>query len=246
MLDVHDAPAPACPRCGRRAAPPGHASAEEEARAAGHRSRAGLVMGHHQAPRPRPRDLVPALRRPRHLLPLRRGLDRPAGGGLRDRQDDARAGDGRARDPRGDPRGQGHLDDLQTRRPTPAGPRRGPQSFPATSVERQPLQRGRVQDPEVRPGLPRSLRIPSRRKSVLRGILRLLQPRAPSLRDRAAYPRVGPPRHRHRDPRPASAHPRHSPRRPPRTVRQPPTPAPKLPKAAWINQPSPEALIQTA
>ncbi len=86
----------------------------------------------------------------------------------------------------------------------------------------------------------------ARRPRVRRAVLRLLQPRAPALRDRAAHPRVGPPRHRQPGPRGAAADPGHRLRRPPRAVRPPTTSTPKLPAVAWINQPSQEALIQTA
>jgi hypothetical protein len=61
-------------------------------------------------------------------------------------------------------------------------------------------------------------------RTFCEGVLHLLQPRAPTLRDRTSYPRVGPLRHRRRDPRPAPGHPRRRPRHPPAPIRQPPTP----------------------
>ncbi len=66
------------------------------------------------------------------------------------------------------------------------------------------------------PGLSRAVRLPGRRPRLRRGVLRLLQPRAPPLRDRVAHPRLGPPRHPPPRPRPAPADPRHHLRRPPR------------------------------
>jgi putative transposase len=74
--------------------------------------------------------------------------------------------------------------------------RRRTQPQPPARVQRQPLQRSAVQDAEVRPGLPRPLRVAGRRPGLLRDVLRLLQPRAPAQRHRAAHPRVGPLRHR--------------------------------------------------
>jgi putative transposase len=73
-----------------------------------------------------------------------------------DRQEHARGGDGCARHPRGRPRRPGHLDDLQTGRPAAGRPGVDPLALPPARVQRQPLQRGRVQDAEVRPGLPRA------------------------------------------------------------------------------------------
>ena len=96
------------------------------------------------------------------------------------------------------------------------------------------------------PGLPRTVRLAGRRPRVRRAVLRVLQPRAPPLR--------------HRLHTPASVHfgtaaEVRAQRQSPSTRPTPPTPngsatadpqPPKLPAAAWINQPSQEALIQTA
>ena len=51
----------------------------QPARADGQRTESVLVVGHHQAPRPRQRRVVRPLRDHRHLLPLRRRLDGGAG-----------------------------------------------------------------------------------------------------------------------------------------------------------------------
>lgn len=73
--------------------------------------------------------------------------------------------------------------------------------------QRQPVQRKPIQDPQVLPGVPRTVRQHRRRPSVLRRVLRALQPRAPSRRHRAAHPRLGPLRHRSRGPSPTPGHP---------------------------------------
>ena len=73
-------------------------------------------------------------------------------------------------------------------------------TFPAEGQQRQPLQRGAVQDAEILPGVPRHVRVTARRPRVLRRVLHLLQPRAPAFRDRAAHPVLGAYRHRARDP----------------------------------------------
>jgi len=53
-----------------------------QARALGHRPQPGLVLGHHEAERPRDVVVLLPLRDPRHLQPLCRGLDGgPAGSG---------------------------------------------------------------------------------------------------------------------------------------------------------------------
>ncbi len=64
------------------------------------------------------------------------------------------------------------------------------------------------------PGLPRDLRLAGRRPRVRRGVLRLLQPRAPPLRDRAAHPGLGPLRHRPRRPGAAPGRPSTPPTQP--------------------------------
>ncbi len=98
--------------------------------------------------------LVPAVRRARHLLPLRRGLHRADQRKLQDRGDDARGSHGCARHtPRGSCR-PWHLDDVRTRSPAAARPRGGQVSLPAEGEQRQPVQRGRVQDLEVRTSVP--------------------------------------------------------------------------------------------
>jgi len=50
-------------------------SAVQEARAAGHRAQSGLDLGYHEAARSGQMDLLPPLRHPGHLQPLRGGLD---------------------------------------------------------------------------------------------------------------------------------------------------------------------------
>ena len=131
VLDVEHAPDPASqPRCGRTPLP-GHPPVPGDPGAAGHQARAGLVLGHHQAARTPARGLLRPVRRARHLLPLRRGLDRRRPGGLHAGHRAARAGDGCARCARGGPRRPGHLDDLQTRRAAAGRPGRDPLPLPA-------------------------------------------------------------------------------------------------------------------
>ena len=67
-----------------------------------------------------------------------------------------------------------------------------------------------------------ALDLPERRAAWLVPALTSIE--TPSLRDRAAHPSLGPPRHRPRDPQAASAKPRRRLRRPPRPVRPTPTP----------------------
>ncbi len=66
----------------------------------------------------------------------------------------------------------------------------------------------------------------------------VLQPRAPPQRYRAAHPRVGPLRHRHRDPSPAGAHPGRGLRRQPRPVH--PTTHPAQAPGHRVDQPAPQ------
>ncbi len=139
------------------------------------------------------------------------------------------------------------VDDLQACRPAPRRSRRHPLPQPAVGVERQPLLRSPVQDPQVLPGVPRpgSGRSPTPARSASAffdhynhvhrhaGIglhtpasvhygtaTEIRAHRAATLT--AAY-NANPARFRHR----------------------PPTP-PKLPTVAWINEPNQEALIQSA
>ena len=58
-----------------------------------------------------------------------------------------------------------------------------------------------LQDTQVLPRVPRPVRVHRRRPQLLRHVLRVLQPRAPPLRHRAAHTRVRALRHRHRNPR---------------------------------------------
>src|SRR2546430_1619177 len=58
-----------------RPAPTSHSSRDREARTGGDRAEPGVVVGHHQAARPREVDLVLPLRDLGHLLALRRRVD---------------------------------------------------------------------------------------------------------------------------------------------------------------------------
>ncbi len=83
-------------------------------------------------------------------------------------------------------------------------------------------------------------------RAVLHAVLRPLQPCAPPCRDRAAYPRVGPLRHRHRNPRERAATLNAAYAANPARFRHRKPHPPKLPTVAWINEPTPEALIKSA
>jgi putative transposase len=96
------------------------------------------------------------------------------------------------------------------------------------------------------PAFPGRFRHHRRRPGVLLDVLRPLQPRPPPRRYRTAYARLGPLRHRRRDPRRAgrtldAAYAAN----PGRFRHRPPSP-PKLPTVAWINEPTAEALIRSA
>ena len=66
-----------------------------------------------------------------------------------------------------------------------------PDPQPPAREQRQPLQREPVQDAQVLPGVPRSLRFHRGRPGVQRHVLRVLQPRAPPLRHRLPHAGVG-------------------------------------------------------
>ncbi len=100
-----------------------------------------------------------------------------------------------------------------------------------------PYSEAAFADLEVRPRFPRQLRIPGRRAGVLRGVLRLLQPRASAQRHRTSHRRVGPLRHRHRDPTAAPDHPARGLRREPRPLPAPPTRTPEAPRSR-VDQPA--------
>lgn len=68
------------------------------------------------------------------------------------------------------------------------GPEDQPQPLQAPRIERQPLLRSAVQDPQILPGLPRQLRNARSGPRLLRHLLRLLQQRASALRHRPAHP----------------------------------------------------------
>lgn len=116
-------------------------------------------MGHHEAQGSPAGGVLRSVRHPRHLLPLRRGLDRRRPRGLEHRHRADAARDGRARRPRRPPRRPRHLHDVQARRAAAGRPRRHPVPLQAAGVERQPLQRVAVQDREVLPRVPRDVRV---------------------------------------------------------------------------------------
>ena len=122
------------------------------------RSVPGVVVGHNETARPDQGHLLPPVRADRHLLPVQPGLDRlhrrgiTPGHGLHRRRDrpQRRGPAHRARRP-------GHLDDVEAGVGAAHRPGRHPLPLPAAGVERQPLFRGAVPDPEVSARFPRSL-----------------------------------------------------------------------------------------
>ena len=94
---------------------------------------------------------------------------------------------------------------------------------------------------------------PSRTPARSARVLRLLQPSPPPLRHRPAHPRIGPLRHRHRDPSPAGRDPRRRLRRqPPPVLRTdgpphpscPPSPGSTTPPSTTTHRRNPENLSQ--
>ncbi len=76
---------------------------------------AGVVLGHHEAPRAGQGSLVPPVRADRHLLPVQPGVDRRRGRGFSAGKGFHRRGDHPQRDGAAHgARRPGHLDDLQT------------------------------------------------------------------------------------------------------------------------------------
>jgi hypothetical protein len=76
--------------------------------------------------------------------------------------------------------------------------RRQPPHLPDPGEARQDSRCG--PRAEVLPGVPRTVRLGPGRPSLLRDVLRVLQPRPPPQRHRPAHPRLGALRHRRRDP----------------------------------------------
>jgi hypothetical protein len=74
------------------------------------------------------------------------------------------------------PRRPRQLDDVEPGNRALHLPRHPPQPQPPAREQRQLLQRGTIQDPQILPGVPRTLRQHPGRPGVLRGVLQLLQP----------------------------------------------------------------------
>ena len=139
----------------------------------------------------------------------------------------------------------GHVDDLQAGRPAARRPRRRPQPQPPPRVQRQPLLRGAVQDAQVLPGVPRPVRLdrttPARsaRRSSTTTTTSTATP-ASGCTPRPRSTTAPPPRSAPSAPSPSTPP---TPPTPPGSATADPTP-PKLPTVAWINEPTPEALIK--
>ena len=163
VLDVEHVPDRPRGRADPGTTPAGHASAAGETGTGRRWPVASVVVGYHEAPRTGQGSLVPPVRADRHLLPLQPRMARRRGRGFRAGKGFHRRGDQpqrvgaahRARRP-------GHLDDLQTGVGVARRPGGHTYSFPTAGVQRQPVLRGAVQDPEVPARLPRLLRQPAR------------------------------------------------------------------------------------
>ena len=90
--------------------------------------------------------------------------------------------------------GQG--DDREARLAAARGPAHRTHPWAAPCLQRQSLLRGRLQDAQVQPGLPRTLRLAPARPRLRRRLLQHLQPSPPPLGHRLPHPRLGPLRHR--------------------------------------------------
>ena len=160
LLDPHDVPHPGRPEGSPRATRPTATPDLPQAATGGHRSQSGLVLGHHQAVGAGEMDLLPPLRDPRHLQPLRGGLDagqprKRTPGRAVDPRDGRQAG--RRSRPIDDPQRSWAVDAFADRGPTPghAGDHQVPQ--PAARLRRQPVLGEPVQDAQVSAGVPRPL-----------------------------------------------------------------------------------------
>ena len=196
--------------------------------------------GPHQTQGPQAGRVLRPLRGARHLYALcgclARGPERIRGTGHRfHRRRRARARDRSG--PADHPRRPGQLDDVEPGGRTPQLLGHQALTQPSPRKQRQPLQRGPIQDAQVLPELPRTLRLDRRRPRVLRVVLLVVnhehrhsgigyhtpasvhygtaqEVRAQRKETLDAAYATNPARFRHRKPEP-----------------------PKLPTIAWINEP---------
>ena len=144
-------------------------------------------------------DLLPALRDPRHLQPLRGRLD---GRDPRVRRPGREAHRRNLRQTGHHPRAAVRpcrprlLDDVQAGRAAARRSRRHPVPFAAPREQRQSLFGSAVQDPEIPARVPRPVRLDRGRPGALPGLLPLVQQPAPPRRARPAHRRRCPPRPR--------------------------------------------------
>src|SRR5450755_4475163 len=145
-------------------------------------------------------DLLPSLRDPRHLQPLRRRLaDRSSRvGGSRRATHRRHRGEGKhcSRDPHA-PCRSWHQYAIETRRRAPHRPRSRQIPQPPARVGRQSVLRGAVQNTEVPTRLPRSLRLDRGCSCSLPEVLPLVQQRTPPRRYRLDGSGCRPPRNRY-------------------------------------------------
>ena len=248
-LDLHDVPAAARRGGGARAAqagdPPGHG----QARAGRRRTQPRVVLGHHQAARPGQVDLLLPVRDPRHLQPLRGGLDArphtsapPWPSGSSTRLDRQAAASGRGQLTIHADRGSSMASKPVAQLLADLGVTKS-HSRPHVSND-NPYSEAQFKTLKYRPDFPDRFGSIQDARDFCQQLLRLVQPRAPPLRDRLAHPRqtsttAAPSKSR----RPGRG-PHRRLRRPPRAVRPQTPQPPRLPTTAWINKPDTEEAAQ--
>ena len=173
VLDLHHVPAaaPASGRAGERRRQ-AHPSGAQEARADRAPAEPGVVLGHHQAARPATRRLLRPVRDASTSSPATSSAGPSPPPRPRELAKafiaDAIATHGIARDQLAlhADRGTSMTSKPVAQLLVDLGVARS--HSPPPRVQRQPLQRGAVQDPQVLPGLPRPVRLDRRRPRVLR------------------------------------------------------------------------------
>jgi hypothetical protein len=166
VLGVDHVPAAASPPTGPGTATPRPPSRPSQTRTRRHRREPGVVVGHHQTRRPAQMDLVPSLRHLGRLLPVRcRLARRPTriGAPRRTTHRCLHRQRTRRRRPIDLARRPRFFDDLANRRPTPRRSRGHPLPLPPPRLQRQPVLRITIQNPQEHTPVPATLRQPGPR-----------------------------------------------------------------------------------